>query len=83
MIDAELGPELETYVQQLIDSGRYSSRQEVLKEGVRLLEQKDRLAAFKAMLDKGIEDSRNGLGRSADEFFDELLADIRKRPGRS
>lgn len=79
MIDAELGPELEAYVQQLIDSGRYSSRQEVLKEGVRLLEQQDRLTAFKAMLDKGIEDSRNGLGRPADEFFDELLANSRKR----
>jgi len=80
MIHAELGPELEAYVQQLIDSGRYSSRQEVLKEGVLLLQQQEHLKAFKTMLDKGIEDSENGLGRPADEFFDELLAKTRKRP---
>ncbi|MFX1681693.1 type II toxin-antitoxin system ParD family antitoxin [Mitsuaria sp. CC2] len=80
MIQAELGPELEAYVQQLIDSGRYSSRQEVLKEGVLLLQQQEHLKAFKALLDKGIEDSENGLGRPADEFFDELLAKTRRRP---
>ena len=80
MINADLGPELEAYMQQLIESGRYSSRQEVLKEGVRLLQQQDDLAAFKAMLDKGIEDSKTDSGRPADEFFEEFLAEIRRRP---
>ena len=83
MINADLGPELEAYVQQLIDSGRYSSRQDVLKEAVRLLLQQEDLAVFKTMLDKGIKDSDDGLGRPADEFFEEFLAAIHSRPNRS
>ncbi|WP_431288361.1 type II toxin-antitoxin system ParD family antitoxin [Roseateles chitinivorans] len=79
MIHAELGPELEAYVQQLIDSGRYSSRQEVLKEGVRLLQQRERQAAFRAMLDRGIDDSDNNRGRPMRDVVDELLG---KRPKR-
>ena len=55
---------------------------ETLKEQqlASLLQQQAELEAFKAMLDKGIEDSKNGLGRPADEFFDELLAEITGRP---
>ena len=39
----------------------------------------EQLSAFKAMLDQSIEDSKNGRGRPADEFFDEWQAEIRER----
>lgn len=37
MISADLGKQLEGYVQQLVASGRYGSKSEVLREGVRLI----------------------------------------------
>ena len=36
MISADLGKQLESYIQQLVDTGRYGSKSEVLREGVRL-----------------------------------------------
>lgn len=38
MISADLGKQLESYVQQLVDTGRYGSKSEVLREGVRLVQ---------------------------------------------
>ena len=34
---ADLGPRLERYVTSLVTTGRYNSRSEVLREGVRLV----------------------------------------------
>lgn len=45
---------LESVVTQLIESGRYNSRSEVLREGVRLVEEREkRLEALDAALAKG------------------------------
>ncbi|VVE24603.1 addiction module antitoxin [Pandoraea terrae] len=38
MISADLGQQLETYVTKLVESGRYGSKSEVLREGVRLIQ---------------------------------------------
>jgi antitoxin ParD1/3/4 len=37
---ADLGPQLEGYVADLVKSGRYQSRSDVLREGVRLVEER-------------------------------------------
>ena len=43
---ANLGQQLESYVTDLVKNGRYNSRSEVLREGVRLVEEREkRLAA--------------------------------------
>ena len=36
-ISADLGTHLETYVNELVTKGRYNSKSEVLREGVRML----------------------------------------------
>lgn len=41
-ISADLGPELEAYVEQLVKSGRYNSTSEVLRAGVTLLQKRER-----------------------------------------
>lgn len=41
MISAELGKPLELYVQRLVETGRYGSKSEVLREGVRLVEERE------------------------------------------
>ena len=46
-ISADLGDALETFVAKLVATGRYNSKSEVLREGVRLVQEREaRLAGF-------------------------------------
>ncbi|TWB24693.1 antitoxin ParD1/3/4 [Nitrospirillum amazonense] len=74
-----LGPQLEGVVDQLVQSGRYNSRSEVLRDGVRLLHEREvRLAALDAALKRGLEDADAGDVLPADEVFDALKARLGK-----
>ena len=78
MISAELGRQLEGYVAKLVKNGRYHSKSEVLREGVRLVQEREsRLAALDAAIDRGIANADGGLARSAADAFDELEARLR------
>lgn len=58
---ADLGSRLEAYVTSLVRDGRYGSRSEVLREGVRLVEEREkRLAALDAALARGLADAEAG-----------------------
>ncbi|QYU66612.1 type II toxin-antitoxin system ParD family antitoxin [Leptolyngbya sp. 15MV] len=70
MISADLGEHLEGFVADLVKSGRYNSKSEVLREGVRLVEERE--ARLKMAIMRGLEDKRAGRTRPADEVFDEL-----------
>ena len=50
-LNVSLTPELEQFVQQRVASGRYQTASEVVREGLRLLEQqeRDREAAYKEL----------------------------------
>ncbi|HEU0198467.1 MAG TPA: type II toxin-antitoxin system ParD family antitoxin [Nevskiaceae bacterium] len=62
MISAELGQQLESYVQQLVKTGRYGSKSEVLREGIRLVQDREtRLAVLDAAIQRGLADA----GRTA------------------
>lgn len=74
-ISAELGPQLENYVTKLVSTGRYHSKSEVLREGVRLIQEREtRLAALDAAIARGIADADAGRVRPADEVLDRLEA---------
>lgn len=78
MISADLGTTLEGYVAQLVATGRYNSKSEVLREGVRLVQEREaRLAALDAAIAKGIADADAGRTVPAEEVFDELRAKYR------
>ena len=56
-----LDPRDETFIDEAVRSGRYSSRAELISQGVQLVRQReDRLAAVKAAIERGIEDVRAG-----------------------
>jgi antitoxin ParD1/3/4 len=73
MISADLGQQLERYITKLVETGRYGSKSEVLREGVRLIQDREtQLAALDAVIERGIADSEAGRGQPGQEVFDRL-----------
>ena len=73
MISADLGRQLESFVSKLVETGRYNSKSEVLREGVRLIQDREaRLAALDASVTRGIADADAGNTKPAAEVFDRL-----------
>ena len=80
----DLGPKLEAVVDELVARGRYNSKSEVLREGVRLVEEREkRLAALDAAIERGIADADAGRVSPADEVFDRLKIKFRSMARRA
>ena len=77
-MNVSLTPELEEIVAARVNSGRYASASEVIREALRLLEERDRLNHLRHDLQLGIEQLDQGRKRS---FNPESLKRI-KREGR-
>lgn len=78
MISADLGLQLEAFVARLVEAGRYNSKSEVLREGVRLVQEREaRLAALDASIARGLADADAGRTKPAAEVFDRLEAKYR------
>lgn len=61
MISADLGSQLEGFVAKLVETGRYNSKSEVLREGVRLMQEREaRLAVLDQALARGLADEEAG-----------------------
>jgi antitoxin ParD1/3/4 len=74
----DLGRELEKFVSALIKSGRYNSKSEVLREGVRLIQEREtRLAALDAAIARGLTDGEAGRVKPLATVFDRLDAKFR------
>jgi antitoxin ParD1/3/4 len=70
-----LGEHWETFVRTEVSSGRYGSASEVIRDGLRALEErKQRLAALRAHLGEGVEQARRG--EFADYSLEGLLAEL-------
>ena len=66
-----LTPELEEYVHDKVQTGRYNSASEVVREGLRLLEEQDqlkqiRIEELKKKIQVGLEDADAGRVRKFD-----------------
>ena len=78
MISADLGQQLEGVVSRLVKEGRYNSKSEVLREGVRLVEEREaRLAVLDAAIARGLADVEAGRASPAEDVFDRLEAKYR------
>ncbi|HTX50822.1 MAG TPA: type II toxin-antitoxin system ParD family antitoxin [Caulobacteraceae bacterium] len=74
-ISVELGGPLEQFVDDLVRNGRYGSKSEILREGVRLIQEREaKLAALDAALAVGIADAEAGRVKPLREVFDRLEA---------
>lgn len=68
-----LGDQLEGFVDQLVKTGRYGSRSEVLREGIRLVQEREaKLAALDAAIMRGVADDEAGRTFEYDEVMEIL-----------
>jgi antitoxin ParD1/3/4 len=79
-----LNPHFETFVRAQVDSGRFNNVSEVVRAGLRLLEDHERdselkRAELRSAIDAGLN---SGPSRDADAVFDRLEAKYRDRSGR-
>jgi antitoxin ParD1/3/4 len=80
-----LGEHFEAFVKRQLAEGRYNNASEVVRAGLRLLEDAERekaleLKALRAALKAGID---SGVGHDADAVFDRLEAKYRARSART
>jgi antitoxin ParD1/3/4 len=76
-MNISLTPELEAFVNSRVASGRYQSASEVMREGLRLLEERElireaALAEIKQKIAVGLEQARRGDLLDGEEVFEEL-----------
>ena len=76
-MNVSLTPELETLVQQKVQSGLYSSASEVVREALRLLNDRDsiqqqRLAELRREIKVGLDQLDHGQSVPGEQVFDEL-----------
>jgi antitoxin ParD1/3/4 len=71
-ISAELGENLEKVVTDLVENGRYNSKSEVLREGVRLVQEREaRLRELQDSIQLAIAQVDAGLGLTEEAAFDD------------
>jgi antitoxin ParD1/3/4 len=79
-MSADLGKTLEKFVTKLVATGRYHSKSEVLREGVRLIQEREaRLAALDASISRGVTDADAGRVRPISEAFEVLESKLRAK----
>lgn len=79
-LSVELG-NLEKIVDRLVESGRFNSKSEVLREGIRMIDERERhLEALDREIALGLADVAAGRVRDADEVEAELLAEFGPKP---
>ena len=80
-----LGSDFEAKVDALVAQGRFASREDVVREGLRLIEERDaeterQRADLWAKLDEGLADVEAGRLLDAEEVFDRLQERYRNWP---
>ncbi len=83
-MNVSLTQELEKLVQEKVQSGMYYSASEVIREALRLLQERDelrrqRIQAAREQINRGIEQLDRGDGIDGVEFFDNLKQKAEKR----
>ncbi len=86
-MNISLTPELENLVNKKVASGLYTSASEVIREGLRLLEEQDRLREarlreLRKKIDVGLEQLDRAEGIPGREVFAEIRKKSRKRRAR-
>lgn len=80
-MNVSLTPELETLIHRKVSNGRYTSASEVVREALRLMEERDQIqelykASMREKIAAGMASLRAGQGTDGEAFMAELDADL-------
>jgi len=83
-MNVHLTPELEQLVHNKVQTGRYNSASEVVREALRLLEEHDhlrqvRLQEMRLKIQQGWDSLRRGEGTDGEEFMAQLGTELDQR----
>jgi antitoxin ParD1/3/4 len=83
-VNISITPELDAFLQSRVQSGRYQTTSEVVREALRLLERQENerdeaRRQLKAKLERGAAQADRGELLDGDEVFDELREMIEER----
>jgi antitoxin ParD1/3/4 len=80
-MNINLTPELEQLVHAKVQSGRYNSASEVVREALRLMEQRDelrdlQLSELRRRMDRALDESARSAGTDGETFMQAMLEDL-------
>ena len=83
-MNVHLTPELEQLVQSKVQSGRYNSASEVVREALRLMEHKDEIRAaqmqkLRSRIDQALGEADRGEGADGEQYMQNLVEDLDTR----
>ena len=86
-MNVHLTPELEQLVQTKVQSGRYNSASEVVREALRIMEQRDevrsiQLQELRNRMDRALGESARAEGTDGEEFLQGMLDELDARHSR-
>jgi antitoxin ParD1/3/4 len=86
-MNVSLTPELEQLVHRKVQTGRYSSASEVVREALRLMEERDQMQAMqkdamRKQIAEGVASLRAGNGVDGDAFLASIDAELAELEGR-
>jgi antitoxin ParD1/3/4 len=78
-MNVSLTPELDKLVQQKVNSGLYQTASEVVREGLRLLHERDivrekQLQSLRQRIERGVKQLDAGMGVSSDKGWKQIRA---------
>jgi antitoxin ParD1/3/4 len=84
-LNISLTPELEEFVTSRVESGRYQSASEVVRQGLRLLQDQEEtreahLTRLRQQIQIGLDQANRGELLDGEEVFEELLQRAPSRP---
>ena len=83
-MNVSVGPEFEEFVRSRVESGDYASDSEVVRDGLRLLREKEqlfeaRLKSIRGEIQKGVDQIERGEVRDGETVMAELRAKLLSR----
>jgi antitoxin ParD1/3/4 len=80
-MNVSLTPELEQLVHTIVQSGRYNSASEVVREALRIMEQRDeirsiQLRELRSRMDRALGEAVRGEGTDREAFMEGMLDDL-------
>lgn len=78
-MNLSIGPRWEKFVEEVVKDGRYGSASEVVREGLRLVEEREaKLKALRAAIEEGIDSGFTVDDSELDQAIEDLAGELKK-----